>query len=123
MGGAGREGRLTVHLRSARAGRRKVYTGATVRSMERIGIRDLRIHTANAVRRARAGERIIVTVDGVPAAQLGPLGFEPGHSTLDDLLSAGLVRPPRARTPPSAAHPARGGRRSSDEVLNEHRNR
>ena len=90
--------------------------------MERIGIRDLRNNTANAVRRARAGERIIVTVDGVPAAQLGPLGSDREPGTVNDLVSAGLLRPPRAATAPSAPHPV-AAPRSTDEVLAEHRDR
>jgi prevent-host-death family protein len=71
----------------------------------RVGIRELRNQVAAVVRRAAAGERIVVTVDGVPAAMLGPL--EPataGDLTLDDLVAAGLVLPPgraeRDRPPP-----------------------
>ena len=61
--------------------------------MERVGIRELRNNVAAVVRRAAAGERIVVTVDGVATAQLGPL--EPdGGVTLDDLIAAGLVLPP-----------------------------
>jgi prevent-host-death family protein len=60
---------------------------------EHVGIRELRNNVAAVVRRAAAGERIVVTVDGVATAQLGPL--TPGASaTLDDLIAAGLVRPP-----------------------------
>lgn len=62
--------------------------------MESIGVRELRNQVAAVVRRAAAGERITVTVDGVPTAQLGPL--EPsGSPTLDDLVATGLVEPPR----------------------------
>src|SRR5213592_4960645 len=39
----------------------------------RVGIRELRNDVAAVVRRAAAGERITVTVDGRPVAQLGPL--------------------------------------------------
>ena len=42
----------------------------------RVGIRELRNQVAAVVRRAAAGERVVVTVDGRPVAQLGPL--EPG---------------------------------------------
>jgi prevent-host-death family protein len=57
-----------------------------------VGIRELRNNVAAVVRRAAAGERIVVTVDGVATAQLGPL--EPvGGVTLDDLVAAGLARP------------------------------
>ncbi len=62
--------------------------------MESIGVRELRNQVAAVVRRAGAGERITITVDGVPAAQLGPL--EPdGVPTLDDLVATGLVEAPR----------------------------
>ena len=68
--------------------------------MQRVGVRELRNQVAAVVRRAGAGERIIVTVDGAPVAQLGPL--EPAAApTLDDLAAAGLVRlPGRADRPP-----------------------
>src|SRR4051812_41254780 len=38
----------------------------------RIAIRELRNDVASVVRRAGAGERIVITVDGRPGAQLGP---------------------------------------------------
>lgn len=61
--------------------------------METIGVRELRNNVAAVLRRAAAGERITVTVDGVPQAQVGPL--EPtGAPTLDDLVATGLVHPP-----------------------------
>ncbi len=61
--------------------------------MQRVGVRELRNQVAAVIRRAADGERIIVTVDGAPVAQLGPL--EPsGEPTLDDLAAAGLVRLP-----------------------------
>jgi prevent-host-death family protein len=69
--------------------------------MDRVGIRELRNNVAAVVRRAGAGERIVVTVDGVPAAQLGPL--EPASAvTVDDLVAAGLALPPGRRDRPGA---------------------
>jgi antitoxin (DNA-binding transcriptional repressor) of toxin-antitoxin stability system len=44
---------------------------------------------------------VVVTVDGVPVAQLGPLEAAPGV-TLDDLVAAGLVDPPGRRDRPPA---------------------
>lgn len=78
-----------------------VYTRATVGGVERVGIRELRNHVAAVVRRAAAGERVVVTLDGVPVAQLGPLEGA-GPLTVDDLVAAGLARPPgrRDRPPP-----------------------
>ena len=69
--------------------------------MDRIGVRELRNQVAAVVRRAGGGERIVVTVDGRPVAQLGPLE-PPGRPTLDDLAAAGLVHlPRRADRPPT----------------------
>ncbi|MDZ7675748.1 MAG: type II toxin-antitoxin system prevent-host-death family antitoxin [Acidimicrobiales bacterium] len=62
--------------------------------MERIGVRELRNDVAAVLRRAAAGERIAVTVDGRPTAQLGPLEST-GEPTLDDLVATGLVQGPR----------------------------
>lgn len=72
--------------------------------MESVGVRELRNNVASVLRRAAAGERIIVTADGKPMAQLGPI--EPGDSlTLDDLVATGLVDSPR-RPHAGAAEPA-----------------
>lgn len=72
--------------------------------MDRVGVRDLRNQVAAVVRRAGGGERIIITVDGEPVAQLGPL--EPsGEPTIDDLAAAGLVRLPGRADRPAAPAP------------------
>lgn len=75
--------------------------------MLRVGIRELRNDVAAVVRRAAAGERIVVTVDGRPVAQLGPL--EPaGVPTLDDLIASGHVvaaRHAAPDTPPAVDAP------------------
>jgi prevent-host-death family protein len=68
--------------------------------MDRVGIRELRNSVAAVVRRAGAGERIIVTVDGLPVAQLGPLDA-PTAATVDDLVAAGLAHPPGRRDRPA----------------------
>jgi prevent-host-death family protein len=72
--------------------------------MERVGIRGLRNDVAAIVRRAGGGERIIVTVDGEPVAQLGPLE-PPGAPTIDDLAAAGLVRLPGRPDHPTPPDP------------------
>jgi len=56
-----------------------------------LGIRDLRADLATHVRRAEAGDRVILTVDGRPAAQLAPIS-PAGRPDLDDLAAAGLIR-------------------------------
>lgn len=73
-------------------------------ALERIGIRELRNQVAALVRRAADGERIIVTVDGQPMAQLGPL-TPVGGATLDDLFASGLARAPRRGDHPAAPEP------------------
>lgn len=74
----------------------------------RTGVRELRTELAAFIRRAGEGERIIVTVDGQPVAQIGPL--QPiGAPTLDDLAAAGMVRLPgrddRPDNPPTTMVP------------------
>jgi prevent-host-death family protein len=64
-----------------------------------VGIRELRADLASTVRRAAAGESIVVTIAGRPVARLGPLD-PTGGPTLDDLIATGAVVPPRRRRPP-----------------------
>lgn len=70
------------------------------------------------------GERIVITVDGVPAAQLGPLNDGTAAASVDDLVAAGLLRGPQATGAPRTAAPvpAPPGP-TSTEVLREHRDR
>ena len=63
--------------------------------VDRVGIRELRNQAAAAVRRAGSGERIIITVDGRPVAQLGPLEPVADPPTLEDLAAQGLLVAPR----------------------------
>ena len=72
--------------------------------LDRVGIRELRNQVAAVVRRAGAGERIVITVDGRPVAQLGPLTPHP-VATLDDLVTAGLANPPRRTDRPQPPEP------------------
>ena len=70
-----------------------------------IGTRELRANLAAALRQVGAGERLVITVDGRPVAQLGPL--EPsGSPTLTDLAASGLVEPPRREPPADPPAPA-----------------
>jgi len=92
--------------------------------MERIALRELRNQASRVVRRARAGERLIITVDGVPAAEIGPVRAAERATSLDELIATGAVVVARTRTPPPLPMPARvpSGRSSSD-VLAELRER
>jgi len=86
--------------------------------MERIGIRELRNNASRVVRRAQAGHRIVITVDGVPAARIGPLDDGRPERTIDDLIAAGLVIPPRTTTPPPPPTPVKApGGKSVAELL------
>ena len=92
--------------------------------MERAGIRELRGDLAAAVRRAGAGERIIVTVDGRPVAQLGPLEPIDEQLTLEDLAARGLVElaPRTDRPDPEFSMPLWAGTRL-DQLVREVRGR
>jgi prevent-host-death family protein len=82
-----------------------MYTRVHSPAMDRLGVRDLRINAAAAIRRAEAGERIVITVAGRPAAQLGPLEPLGGWPTLDDLAARGLLLPPRRHDRPDPGEP------------------
>lgn len=60
-----------------------------------IGIRELRADLAAHVRRAGAGQRVVVAVGGREVAQLGPLEPAHGQAVLADLFAAGAVLAPR----------------------------
>jgi prevent-host-death family protein len=92
--------------------------------MDRLGVRELRNQTAAAVRRAGGGERIVITVDGRPVAQLGPIEPADRSATLDDLAARGLVVLPRRtdRPAPDVAVPVWAGFRL-DRLLRDVRGR
>ncbi len=56
-------------------------------------MRELRAELADAVRRASAGERTVITSSGRPVAQLGPLDAD--APDLERLIGSGAVIPPR----------------------------
>lgn len=92
--------------------------------MEQIGIRELRAELSTLVRRAGSGERVIVTVDGNPVAQLGPLDPLDGGHSIEDLASRGLVDLARRtdRPPPTFSMPMWAGTRI-DRLVREVRGR
>ena len=71
--------------------------------MDTTGIRELRAGLADAVRRAGAGQRTIITAHGRPVAQLAPL--DEAAPDIERLLSAGALIAPRRtgdwRPPPA----------------------
>ncbi len=92
--------------------------------VERMGIRELRASAAAVVRRAGAGQRIVVTVGGRPVAQLGPLEPVAGEPTIDDLAARGQLERARRhdRPPPTLEVPMWAGARL-DRLLVEVRGR
>ena len=70
-----------------------------------IGIRELRADLAAQVRRAAGGQRVVVTVAGRAAAQLGPLEAEQGLTVLADLFTVGAVVAPRRADPARTTMP------------------
>ena len=71
---------------------------ATLRYMRSIGIRELRERSATFIKRAGAGEQMIITVSGDPVATLGPITPATTQTiTLTDLVANGAVVAPRRR--------------------------
>lgn len=92
--------------------------------MESVGIRELRAQLAAMTRRAASGQRIVVTVDGEPVAQLGPLDPLDGRPSLADLSNRGLLVAARRadRPEPGFSMPMWAGTRI-DQLLREVRGR
>jgi len=66
--------------------------------MRSIGIRELRERSATFIKRAGAGEQMIITVSGEPVATLGPLTpLETQTISLIDLINNGSVIASRRR--------------------------
>jgi len=66
--------------------------------MRSIGIREFRERSATFIKRAGAGEQIIITVSGDPVATLGPITSTATQTfTLTDLVASGAVVAPRRR--------------------------
>jgi prevent-host-death family protein len=61
------------------------------------GVRELRAELAEAVRRATAGNRTVITAHGRPVAQLAPL--DEAAPDVERLISSGSVIPPRRTGP------------------------
>jgi prevent-host-death family protein len=78
-----------------------------------MNVRDLRANLATALRRAEAGQRIVVTIGGRPVAQLAPIEGDGAQPTLADLAARGLVLPARRddRPAPDVLVPLRVGTR------------
>ena len=92
--------------------------------MDTVSIRQLRNDVSRIVRRVRAGERLIVTSNGEPVAEIGPVTPHPGTHTLEELIASGAVIPPRTRARPRPARPIKfSGPLTTEEILRQHRDR
>ena len=85
--------------------------------MGSVGLRALKQNASAVVARASAGERVIITENGRPVAQMLPLGAD----RLADLQAAGLLRAATASMSDIGPPPARGRRRALGDVLAEMR--
>lgn len=65
--------------------------------MATIGMREFRSSLATYIRRARTGERVVITVDGAPVAQLTPMESDLTGISMNDLVARGAVVAPRRR--------------------------
>lgn len=70
-----------------------------------IGTRELRANLASYLRAAQSGHRVVVTVDGQPVAELGPVGGVAGRGSLDALVATGLIAAPHRTDRPSGPAP------------------
>lgn len=92
--------------------------------MDRIAVRELRNQASRVVRRARSGERLIITVDGVPAAEIGPVSETTRATSIEELIVRGALIAPRTRVAPPPPEPLRAtGGASSADVLRQLRDR
>jgi prevent-host-death family protein len=85
--------------------------------MAAVGIRALKQNASAVVARAAAGERVIVTDNGRPVAQILPLGTD----RLQDLEAACLLRRATGSIGDIGPPPPRGKRRALGVVLDEMR--
>ena len=73
---------------------------------DHIGTRELRADLAAHLRRAAAGQRVVITTGGRALAALGPVDVPLGtDASLDALVASGLLIPPR-RSGAAASSPA-----------------
>jgi prevent-host-death family protein len=79
--------------------------------MVEAGIRDVKNNLSRYIRRVEAGERIAVTAHGRVVAEIWPAGTRARRATsnrIEQLIDAGVARPPLESGDPLAGLPARG---------------
>ena len=92
--------------------------------MTEVGVRELKARLSEHLRRAQAGERLVVTDRGKPIAALGPAGDPPARPAwLVQLAAEGRVRMGQGGRP-VGMHPRvtlTGGATASDAVIDDRR--
>ena len=92
--------------------------------MDKVTIRQLRNDVSRIVRRASAGERLIITSNGVAVAEIRPLTRRPAERTIEEMIASGELIGPRTRAKPRPATPTRfSGPLTTEEILRTHRDR
>lgn len=90
--------------------------------VETVSVRQLRNDVSRVLRRVGAGERLIVTSNGVPVAELGPIQARDSERTIEEMIAAGELIAPRSRAEPRLATPTTfSGSMTTEEILEEHR--
>ena len=74
-------------------------------AVSHIGVRELRARLASHLRAAQNGHRVIITVDGTPVAELGPIGGGSRPDSLEALIATGLLEAPRRADRPDSPTP------------------
>ena len=76
-------------------------SGLPYKKVKHAPIASLKAHLSEYLKAVKAGEEIIVTDRGRPIARLTPVtGRAQGEARVEELIRAGLARPPIAPLPP-----------------------
>jgi prevent-host-death family protein len=86
--------------------------------METVGIRELKAQLSSYVRRAGAGESIVITERGRPIARLSP---PTGATALDSLIEAGVATRAHGGRQRPTPHPIKIASTISDLVADQRR--
>jgi len=85
-----------------------------------VSIRELRNDVSRIVRRARAGERLVITSNGVAVAEIRPLEQRAAQRTIEEMIATGELIAPRSQSKPRPATPIRfSGPMTSEDILEE----
>jgi prevent-host-death family protein len=88
--------------------------------MDSVSIRELRNDVSRIVRRANAGERLVITSNGVAVAEIRPLEERPAQRTIEEMIASGELIAPRSRAKPRPATPIKfSGPQTTEEILEE----